>query len=78
MVLHLRMLAERDLDSIDFFWPQVWFEFVLFGEFEEISLMFVFCSVWGWGGGRGLLLAIYIYVYISFKINSRRYNSSKV
>lgn len=23
VVLHLRMLAEKDLDSIDFFWPQV-------------------------------------------------------
>lgn len=23
VVLHLRMLAEQDLDSIDFFWPQV-------------------------------------------------------
>ena len=23
VVMHLRMLAERDLDSIDFFWPQV-------------------------------------------------------
>lgn len=23
VVLHLRALAERDLDSIDFFWPQV-------------------------------------------------------
>lgn len=23
VVLHLRMLSEKDLDSIDFFWPQV-------------------------------------------------------
>ncbi|CAN0072932.1 unnamed protein product, partial [Ectocarpus fasciculatus] len=29
VVLHLRMLAEKDLDSIDFFWPQVLHAFYL-------------------------------------------------